>query len=312
MELENRVAIVTGGAKGIGAAAALYLAREGASVAVLDCDAAAGGAIADELTAGGARARFVCVDIARAAECERAVTQVIEAFGGLDILVNNAGIQTFGGPVDTSEETWDRTMNVNLKGHWLMSKYAIPHMLARGKGAIVNVSSVQGLASQANVVAYSTSKHAMIGLTRTMAVDLARRGIRVNCVCPGTVDTPMIRWIIEQDEDPRPPGASAAQYASGRPDRQGLGDRRGDPFPGERPGVVHDRLHPHGGWRPAGADRRLAQSIEPAAGYALRRQNHTAPRPVSMSSDVEASGTAVMLSMPSTPATGSGSAAAVL
>jgi NAD(P)-dependent dehydrogenase (short-subunit alcohol dehydrogenase family) len=202
MELENRVAIVTGGAKGIGAAAALYLAREGASVAVLDCDAAAGGAIADELTAGGARARFVSVDIAHAAECERAVTQVIEAFGGLDILVNNAGIQTFGGPVDTSEETWDRTMNVNLKGHWLMSKYAIPHMLARGKGAIVNVSSVQGLASQANVVAYSTSKHAMIGLTRTMAVDLARRGIRVNCVCPGTIDTPMIRWIIEQDEDP--------------------------------------------------------------------------------------------------------------
>jgi NAD(P)-dependent dehydrogenase (short-subunit alcohol dehydrogenase family) len=93
-------------------------------------------------------------------------------------------------------------MDVNLKGHWLMSKYAIPHMLKRGRGSIVNVSSVQGLASQANVVAYATSKHAMIGLTRAMAVDLARRGIRVNCVCPGSVDTPMIRRIIAEDEDP--------------------------------------------------------------------------------------------------------------
>jgi NAD(P)-dependent dehydrogenase (short-subunit alcohol dehydrogenase family) len=93
-------------------------------------------------------------------------------------------------------------MNVNLKGHWLMSKYAIPEMLKRGKGSIVNVASVQGLASQRNVVAYSTSKHAMIGLTRSMAVDMASRHVRVNCVCPGTVNTPMIQGIIELDSDP--------------------------------------------------------------------------------------------------------------
>jgi NAD(P)-dependent dehydrogenase (short-subunit alcohol dehydrogenase family) len=104
--------------------------------------------------------------------------------------------------VTTNEGTWDFTMNVNLRGQWLMAHAAIPEMLKRAGGAIVNVSSVQGLASQRNVLAYSTSKHGMIGLTRTMAVDFAKRGIRVNCVCPGTVDTPMVRATIDQDHNP--------------------------------------------------------------------------------------------------------------
>ena len=145
---------------------------------------------------------FVVADISKAADAEKAIQAAVDRFGGLDILVNNAGIQTFGDPVTTTEEVWDKTMNVNLKGHWLMSKYAIPEMLKRGKGSIVNVSSVQGLASQRNVVAYATSKHAMIGLTRSMAVDLASQHIRVNCVCPGTVDTPMIKSIVDLDSNP--------------------------------------------------------------------------------------------------------------
>ncbi len=144
----------------------------------------------------------VVADISKAADAETAVRATVDRFGGVDILVNNAGIQTFGDPLTTTEEVWDKTMNVNLKGHWLMSKYAIPEMLKRGKGSIVNVASVQGLASQRNVVAYSTSKHAMIGLTRSMAVDMASRHVRVNCVCPGTVNTPMIQGIIELDSDP--------------------------------------------------------------------------------------------------------------
>ena len=144
----------------------------------------------------------VVADISKMADAERAVQTAVERYGGVDILVNNAGIQTFGDPVTTTEEIWDKTMDVNLKGHWMMSKCAIPEMLKRGKGAIVNVSSVQGLASQRNVVAYSTSKHAMIGLTRSMAVDMASRNIRVNCVCPGTVSTPMIESIIALDSDP--------------------------------------------------------------------------------------------------------------
>ncbi len=144
----------------------------------------------------------VVADISNLADAEKAIQATVDRFGGIDVLVNNAGIQTFGDPVTTTEEVWDKTMNVNLKGHWLMSKYAIPEMLKRGKGSIVNVSSVQGLASQKNVVAYSTSKHAMIGLTRSMAVDMASRNVRVNCVCPGTVNTPMIQGIIELDTDP--------------------------------------------------------------------------------------------------------------
>ncbi len=202
MNAEKTVAIITGGAMGIGRAAAECLARDGCCVMIVDIQEPAARQTAAELEAGNNRVAYCVADIARAEDDERAVQETVSRFGRVDILVNNAGIQTFGGPVDTTENTWDRTMNANLKGHWLMSKAAIPQMLKVGKGAIVNVSSVQGLASQPNVVAYATSKHGIIGLTRAMAVDLAPKGIRVNCVCPGTVDTPMIRWIIEQDEDP--------------------------------------------------------------------------------------------------------------
>lgn len=202
MELEGRTAIVTGGAKGMGKACAEKFLHAGAAVMILDSDELAGNETAGELAARYDQILFFRADISRAEEGLHAVDVTVAQFGGVDILVNNAGVQTFGGPVDTTEATWDRTMNINLKGHWLMSKFVIPEMLKRGRGAIINVSSVQGLASQKNVVAYATSKHAMIGLTRSMAVDLAASGIRVNCVCPGTVDTPMIRSIINLDNNP--------------------------------------------------------------------------------------------------------------
>lgn len=189
MELAGKVAIVTGGAAGIGRAAVECLRREGAQVLVVDRNA-----LEDPASCRA--------DVSDPNEVSMAVAAAVERFGGLDILVNNAAIQTFGDAVTTSEEIWDRTMNVNLKGQWLMSRAAIPEIMKRGRGAIVNVASVQGLASQKNVMAYSTSKHAMIGLTRSMAVDFAARGIRVNCVCPGTVDTPMVQAVIELDRDP--------------------------------------------------------------------------------------------------------------
>ena len=202
MDLGNKVAIVTGGAKGIGLASAECMLRHGAEVMIVDWSEEAASDGKKSLAALSKGVDSVIADISKAADAERAIRAAVDRFGGIDVLVNNAGIQTFGDPVTTTEEVWDRTMNVNLKGHWLMSKYAIPEMLKRGKGSIVNVSSVQGLASQKNVVAYSTSKHAMIGLTRSMAVDMASRNVRVNCVCPGTVNTPMIQSIIELDADP--------------------------------------------------------------------------------------------------------------
>jgi NAD(P)-dependent dehydrogenase (short-subunit alcohol dehydrogenase family) len=202
MDLKNKVAIVTGGAKGIGLASAECMLHQGAEVMIVDWIGDAASAAVRSLTALSKGVDFIVSDISKVADVEKAIRATADRFGGIDILVNNAGIQTFGDPVTTTEEVWDKTMNVNLKGHWLMSKYAIPEMLKRGKGAIVNVSSVQGLASQKNVVAYSTSKHAMIGLTRSMAVDMASRNVRVNCVCPGTVNTPMIHGIIEIDSDP--------------------------------------------------------------------------------------------------------------
>ena len=174
----RKVAIVTGGANGIGKATVDCLRRDGINVVSVD-------------VAPGPDS-FVG-DISNFADCETAVAHAMAVYGRLDILVNNAGIQTYGDALTTTEALWDRTMDVNLKGQWLMSKAAIP---ANGGGAIVNVSSVQGLATQRNVLAYATGKHATIGLTRTMALDFAGRGIRVNCVCPGTVDTPMVRASI--------------------------------------------------------------------------------------------------------------------
>jgi NAD(P)-dependent dehydrogenase (short-subunit alcohol dehydrogenase family) len=202
MDLSNKVAIVTGGAKGIGLASAECMLRQGAEVMIVDWSGDAASTAVKSLTALSKGVDSLVADISNAADVEKAIQATVDRFGGIDFLVNNAGIQTFGDPVTTTEEVWDKTMNVNLKGHWLMSKYAIPEMLKRGKGSIVNVSSVQGLASQKNVVAYSTSKHAMVGLTRSMAVDMASRNVRVNCVCPGTVNTPMIQGIIELDADP--------------------------------------------------------------------------------------------------------------
>jgi NAD(P)-dependent dehydrogenase (short-subunit alcohol dehydrogenase family) len=202
MELSGKVAIVTGGAKGIGLASTQCMVRLGAKVMMVDVSAVALESAKQSLSEFTDRVASVTADISRMADTERAVRSTVECFGAVDILVNNAGIQTFGDPVTTTEEVWDRTMNVNLKGHWMMSKAAIPEMLKRGKGSIVNISSVQGLASQRNVVAYSTSKHAMIGLTRSMAVDLASRQIRVNCICPGTVNTPLIEGVMRLDSDP--------------------------------------------------------------------------------------------------------------
>ena len=207
MELSDKVAIVTGAAKGFGAAVARTFAREGAAVVVADLDAAAGQALADEITRANGRALFVQANVALTMDAERLVRVAVEAFGGLDVLVNNAGIQTYGTVETMSEDEWEHTISVNLKSVFLLSKYAIPAIRSRGGGTIVNMASVQGIASQPAVSAYAASKGGMLSMSRSMALDFAADNIRVNCVCPGSVDTPMLRWAAERFAADDPEGA---------------------------------------------------------------------------------------------------------
>lgn len=200
-EFAERVALVTGAAKGIGEAVARLLAERGARVAIVDIDGDTAAQVADEIAQGGGDALAVTTDLADDAQAERAVAETVARFGQLDIVSNNAGIQRYGAVDGTDEATWDEVMNVNLKSVYSICRHAAPH-LKRARGAIVNMASVQSFATQQGVAAYTTAKHALIGLTRSMALDFAASGVRANAVAPGTVDTPMLAWAVQLDPDP--------------------------------------------------------------------------------------------------------------
>ena len=199
-EFGGKVAVVTGGGTGIGLGAARRLAQGGAGVVLCGHEegplAEAEAALAEEgLTAAGKVA-----DVASMEACRDAVAFAVERFGGVDILVNSAAIQPYG-TVETMEEAeWERVMSVNLTGAYRMAHFAIPEMRRRGGGAIVNIASVQGLACQTNVAAYAASKGGMLALTRAMAQDHAADNIRVNAVCPGSIDTPMLRYAASENK----------------------------------------------------------------------------------------------------------------
>lgn len=195
--LERKVALVTGGAAGIGKATAILLAREGAAVVVQDLRED-GTSTAEAIVAAGGRASFIRGDVTRTADAEAAVERAVSEFGRLDILVNNAGIIRRASVVQTTEAEWDRVMAVNVKSVFLFSKAAIPVMVRQGGGVIVNTASGWGLDGGKDAASYCASKAAVVNLTRAMAIDHAEQNIRVNCVCPGDTDTAMLREEARQ------------------------------------------------------------------------------------------------------------------
>jgi NAD(P)-dependent dehydrogenase (short-subunit alcohol dehydrogenase family) len=202
---DNKVVIVTGGALGIGRACATAFAREGARVTIADINADAGSETLRAIqTTPGQSAHLVVGDLARSNECQRVVRETVEHFGGIDVLVNNVGIQplnSYQRAEDTTEEMWDQILNVNLKSYFLMSKYALPEIRKRGGGVVINTASVQGLQSQRLVPAYAASKGGVLSLTRQMALDYAVDHIRVLAVCPGTIETEMVRTAAALEPD---------------------------------------------------------------------------------------------------------------
>jgi NAD(P)-dependent dehydrogenase (short-subunit alcohol dehydrogenase family) len=196
--LAGKVALITGGASGIGRATALLFARQGAAVSVVDLDEAGGQAIAHKIVGEGGQAIFVRCDVSQAAECQRAVQQTVDRLGGLDILFNNAGIIRRASVLETSEEEWDRVMAVNVRSVFLLSKYAIPVMARAGGGVIINTASGWGLVGGRKAAAYCASKGAVVLLTKAMALDHGEQNIRVNCICPGDTDTSMLRDEAQQ------------------------------------------------------------------------------------------------------------------
>ncbi|MDZ7720962.1 MAG: glucose 1-dehydrogenase [Balneolaceae bacterium] len=198
MSFTNKTVVITGGAKGIGAGCASVFYREGANVAILDVDDKTGSKFVDEL---GERALFVKCNISKENEVQDAVEKIDGHFGSIDYLVNNAGILKYYSVTNTSEEDWDAVMNVNLKGAFLCAKHCIPYMQKNNGGVVVNMSSVQAFVAQENVAAYITTKSALVGLTRSIAVDYAPN-IRSVAICPGGVDTPMNRKAFQESPDP--------------------------------------------------------------------------------------------------------------
>lgn len=214
-QFEDRVVLVTGGSSGIGRATALAFAERGARVVIADVVVDGGEETVRMIKQAGGEAVFVKTDVSQATEVEALINKTIQTYGRLDYAVNNAGIEGENAPTaDCSEENWDRTIDINLKGVWLCMKYEIPEMLRQGSGAIVNMASVAGLVGTAGLPAYGASKHGVVGLTKSAALEYAASGLRINAVCPAVIRTPMIDRVVEAQ--PELAGSLAGMHPLGR------------------------------------------------------------------------------------------------
>ena len=202
MKLVGKVAIVTGAGSGIGRATALLFAREGAKLVVADLDATTGAETVARIGASDGQAVLAHVDVSEPADVERMVRTAVETFGRLDILVNNVGLSIPATVTETTDEDWGRSLDVNLKSVMLGCKHAIPEMLQAGGGSIVNMASMVGLVASPRQAPYAAAKGGVVMLTKQVAVDYAEQNIRVNCICPSEVNTPLNRKFIEESPDP--------------------------------------------------------------------------------------------------------------
>lgn len=200
MRLENKVAWISGATKGIGEATARLFAEEGAKVAIIGRAEADGKRIAEEINGAGGAAIFIKCDVTKAAEVENSIAQTIKAFGKLDILVNNAGIVDMKPLHEYSESDWDAVMDVNVKSMFLAFKYAFPYLKQQEKSYVVNVGSISSFVGQDTTPVYTTSKGAVLQLSRSIGLDYAKYGLRCNCVCPGITETPMLKKHMSVDE----------------------------------------------------------------------------------------------------------------
>ena len=214
MRLDGKVAIITGGGSGIGKATAELFSEEGAKVVVVDWNRAAGEGTAKSLQDAGHDAVFLLADVSRSKDFEVVVNTTLEKYSKLDVLFNNAAVQIMGQLVDTSEEVWDRIHSVNLKGVFLGCKFSIPSMIRSGGGSVINMASILGLVGDPDLAAYCAAKGGVIALTKAAALTYGPYGVRVNCICPGDVDTPLVQEYFNKDPNPaRLREEIAAKYA---------------------------------------------------------------------------------------------------
>ncbi|MFD1815361.1 SDR family NAD(P)-dependent oxidoreductase [Rhodococcus gannanensis] len=190
--LAGKIALITGAGSGLGRASALRFAAEGAAVAVVDLDLAAAESVSAEITAAGGRALPVTANVTSDADSQRMVAETLAEFGQLDIVFANAGVNGSGNAADTTEDEWDKVIAVNLKGVWLTSKYALPHMIERRTGSIINQASMGGLIGLPGIFPYTAAKGGVVAMTKQMAVTYGPDNVRVNAICPGTIPTPLV------------------------------------------------------------------------------------------------------------------------